>query len=137
MRFHRDWPVRESRKDIELQYANTGLSPQPIILVLEGCRTSSICSDESLRSLPVKNKLLYVSTKLRIFLCAMWFGVLCLFIRYVTSINSARPASELYYRAIYRTIELADGWDGRIITTQIYFSASSKFCLRVTSTLLS
>ncbi|KAL0961346.1 hypothetical protein HGRIS_006302 [Hohenbuehelia grisea] len=28
----------------------------------------------------------------------------------------------LYVRAIYRTIELADGWTGRIITTEIYFN---------------
>ena len=25
--------------------------------------------------------------------------------------------------AVYRTIELADGWNGRIIATQVYFSA--------------
>jgi hypothetical protein len=28
----------------------------------------------------------------------------------------------LFIRAIYRTIELADGWDGRIINTQVYFN---------------
>lgn len=28
----------------------------------------------------------------------------------------------LFIRAIYRTIELADGWKGRIITTEVYFN---------------
>lgn len=28
----------------------------------------------------------------------------------------------IYVRSIYRTIELTDGWNGRIITTQIYFN---------------
>ncbi|KAF8662698.1 hypothetical protein AX16_001140 [Volvariella volvacea WC 439] len=28
----------------------------------------------------------------------------------------------LFIRAIYRTIELEDGWDGRIITTELYFN---------------
>jgi len=28
----------------------------------------------------------------------------------------------LFIRAVYRTIELADGWNGRIISTQIYFN---------------
>ncbi len=27
-------------------------------------------------------------------------------------------------RSIYRTIELSDGWTGRIISTQVYFSES-------------
>ncbi|KAF4562635.1 hypothetical protein EYR40_009863 [Pleurotus pulmonarius] len=28
----------------------------------------------------------------------------------------------LFIRAVYRTIELSDGWDGRIITTEVYFN---------------
>ncbi|KAJ8509286.1 hypothetical protein ONZ45_g8529 [Pleurotus djamor] len=28
----------------------------------------------------------------------------------------------LFIRSVYRTIELADGWDGRIITTEVYFN---------------
>lgn len=28
----------------------------------------------------------------------------------------------IFIRAVYRTIELSDGWVGRIITTQVYFS---------------
>lgn len=30
-------------------------------------------------------------------------------------------------RGVYRTIELADGWNGRIISTQVYFSAYYPF----------
>lgn len=30
-------------------------------------------------------------------------------------------------RTIYRTIELADGWTGRIIHTQVYFSGFDGF----------
>jgi hypothetical protein len=28
----------------------------------------------------------------------------------------------IYVRSIYRTVELSDGWSGRIIQTQVYFS---------------
>ena len=28
----------------------------------------------------------------------------------------------LYVRSVYRTIELTDGWSGRIITTELYFN---------------
>ncbi|KAJ3482333.1 hypothetical protein NLI96_g7048 [Meripilus lineatus] len=31
-------------------------------------------------------------------------------------------AIALFIRSVYRTIELADGWGGRIITTQVYFN---------------
>lgn len=33
----------------------------------------------------------------------------------------------LFIRAVYRLIELSDGWDGRIINTQVYFSACRFF----------
>ncbi|KAL4243408.1 hypothetical protein ABKN59_001269 [Abortiporus biennis] len=44
----------------------------------------------------------------------------------------------LFIRSVYRTIELADGWDGRIITTQVYFNVLdgamitlAMFCLNI------
>ncbi|KIJ63599.1 hypothetical protein HYDPIDRAFT_29392 [Hydnomerulius pinastri MD-312] len=43
--------------------------------------------------------------RMKIALYAMGFSTTCLFIR-----------------AVYRTIELTDGWNGRIISTQIYFN---------------
>ncbi|TFK73783.1 RTA1-like protein [Pluteus cervinus] len=46
-----------------------------------------------------------MTTRIRIMLGALGFNTLCLFIR-----------------AIYRTVELSDGWDGRIITTEVYFN---------------
>ncbi|TFK26902.1 RTA1 like protein, partial [Coprinopsis marcescibilis] len=45
-----------------------------------------------------------LTKKIKIMLLAMAFNTICLFIR-----------------AIYRTIELAEGWRGRIIQTEIYF----------------
>jgi len=37
--------------------------------------------------------------------------------------GSAFASLALYVRSIYRTIELIDGWEGRIITTELYFNA--------------
>ncbi|SJL17058.1 related to RTA1 domain protein [Armillaria ostoyae] len=47
----------------------------------------------------------FMDTKIKIMIFALAFNTLCLFIR-----------------AIYRTIELADGWNGRIILTEVYFN---------------
>ncbi|KAK0477397.1 RTA1 like protein-domain-containing protein [Armillaria novae-zelandiae] len=46
-----------------------------------------------------------LDTKIKIMIFALVFNTLCLFIR-----------------SIYRTIELADGWNGRIILTEVYFN---------------
>ncbi|PPQ73629.1 hypothetical protein CVT26_010620 [Gymnopilus dilepis] len=46
-----------------------------------------------------------LAPKLKIMTCALSFSTLVLFIR-----------------AIYRTIELADGWNGRIISNETYFN---------------
>ncbi|KAG1873925.1 RTA1 like protein-domain-containing protein [Suillus subluteus] len=45
-----------------------------------------------------------VSKKLRLMLCGMAFCTLCVFIR-----------------SVYRTVELANGWDGPVISTERYF----------------
>ncbi|KAF7349456.1 hypothetical protein MSAN_01735700 [Mycena sanguinolenta] len=45
-----------------------------------------------------------LSPKIRFLVCALGFDTTCLFIR-----------------AVYRVIELSDGWSGRIIETQVYF----------------
>lgn len=54
------------------------------------------------------------------------FSTLCLFIRYVRFSFPWVPAESDTFpvpdSAIYRTIELADGWNGRIIRTEVYFS---------------
>jgi len=42
--------------------------------------------------------------RIKLMITAIVFNVTCLFIR-----------------AVYRTIELSDGWNGRIISTQLYF----------------
>ncbi|CAK5282093.1 unnamed protein product [Mycena citricolor] len=46
-----------------------------------------------------------LSPRMKVLLCALIFNTTCLFIR-----------------AVYRVIELADGWGGRIIHTQVYFN---------------
>ncbi|PBK87225.1 RTA1 like protein [Armillaria gallica] len=46
-----------------------------------------------------------LSGKIKLMMIALSFNTLC-----------------LYIRAIYRTIELSDGWNGRIITTEVYFN---------------
>ncbi|KAE9394561.1 RTA1 like protein [Gymnopus androsaceus JB14] len=46
-----------------------------------------------------------MNTKLKVATAALIFSTVCLFIR-----------------AVYRTIELANGWTGRIISTQVYFN---------------
>ncbi|KAK0462876.1 RTA1 like protein-domain-containing protein [Desarmillaria tabescens] len=46
-----------------------------------------------------------LSRKIKLMMIALSFNTLC-----------------LYIRAIYRTIELSDGWNGRIITTEVYFN---------------
>jgi len=46
-----------------------------------------------------------MSHKMQLMVVALCFSTLCLLIR-----------------AVYRTIELADGWDGRIISTQVLFN---------------
>jgi len=46
-----------------------------------------------------------VNTRMKIMIGALIFSTTCLFIR-----------------AVYRTIELSDGWNGRIISTQVYFN---------------
>ena len=47
-----------------------------------------------------------LDTRLKLMIAAMVFSTVVLFIR-----------------SIYRIVELADGWQGKIITTELYFSA--------------
>ncbi len=54
-----------------------------------------------------------LSTDMRVMLVALFFSTAC-----------------LYIRAVYRTIELASGWNGAIIETEIWFS---EFILRDSS----
>ena len=58
-----------------------------------------------------------LTPKMRLLLGALVFNTTCLFIR-----------------AVYRVIELSDGWTGRIIQTQVYFSASPAAILRCSLT---
>ncbi|KAJ8475099.1 hypothetical protein ONZ45_g15727 [Pleurotus djamor] len=68
------------------------LKDHPVRVVTQGPNESVVTRGE-------------LTKRLTIMSYALGFSTLCLFIR-----------------AIYRTIELADGWTGRIITTEVYFN---------------
>lgn len=72
-----------------------------------------------------------IGKHLRTMIMALGFNTICIFIRYVACLHSVGSQTHKIYdtRSVYRTIELADGWDGRIIGTQVYFSTSSPLCL--------
>lgn len=64
--------------------------------------------------------------KLRLQSGGLAFSSVVILIRYVKmscTIHLSTLTQNLHFRSIYRTIELSDGWSGRIITTQVYFSA--------------
>jgi len=65
--------------------------------------------DKPLRGSPSSRKqedvTVLLDKRMRIMIYGLIFNTTCLFIR-----------------AVYRTIELSDGWKGRIISTQLYFN---------------
>ena len=69
----------------------------------------------------------FFDNHMKVMSLALAFNTTCLFIRYVSvvpiSIHYVLLVILILYRAVYRTIELSDGWTGRIIGTQVYFSA--------------
>ena len=62
---------------------------------------------------------------MKIVIGGLTFATLCLFIRCVAIPYGAivRLLTRKLFSAVYRTIELADGWNGRVIETEVYFSA--------------
>ena len=64
-----------------------------------------------------------IDPRMKIMIYGLAFSTICLFIRYVHLVPK-RPFHSNLFSAVYRTVELADGWSGRIISTQIYFSPS-------------
>ena len=64
--------------------------------------------------------------KMKLMLFNIGISTLCLFIRYADlfySFITLTPYSNILHRSIYRTVELSNGWNGPIITTEVYFSA--------------
>ena len=70
--------------------------------------------------------------------CAL--SSLMIYVRCVQQVqaNMSEPGLILQSRSVYRTIELADGWNGRIIQTELYFNVmdgamivASMFCLNI------
>ncbi|TDL17312.1 hypothetical protein BD410DRAFT_554524 [Rickenella mellea] len=66
---------------------------------------SSIKDDASPKPTAAKFEFKQSTKKLQALMIGMVFSNTCIFIR-----------------GVYRTIELSDGWDGRIISTQVYFT---------------
>ena len=63
---------------------------------------------------------------MKILVISLFFEAVFLFFR-SASFTSLCTHTDTSNRSIYRTIELANGWRGPIISTQVYFSAYSAF----------
>ncbi|KIM88107.1 hypothetical protein PILCRDRAFT_247709 [Piloderma croceum F 1598] len=61
--------------------------------------------DKPIRKAPIKRRRAIMDTRMKIMIYALIFSTTCIFIR-----------------SVYRTVELSDGWNGRIISTQVYFN---------------
>lgn len=73
-----------------------------------------------------------LTKNIQLMLFALAASSLFLFIRWDTSMYTLQHAlTSAPHRSIYRTIELSDGWSGRIISTQLYFSMWLSFCVSV------
>jgi hypothetical protein len=53
---------------------------------------------------------------------ALAFSTLLLFIRWVASLSIAGTTLTTAWSSIYRIIELAGGWHGRVLHTEVYFN---------------
>lgn len=66
-----------------------------------------------------------LDANIKLMLFGLGFSSLCVFIRCVvlTDLWVGQQLMLSTFRSVYRTIELSNGWTGRIIHTQVYFSA--------------
>jgi hypothetical protein len=72
------------------------------------------------------------NVKLKLLTFGLIFSSICLFIRYVmlfSSFSLIAKITRAFYSGVYRTIELAGGWNGRVISTQVYFSMLKIPCI--------
>jgi hypothetical protein len=74
----------------------------------------------------VSNSRGVLTLRLKIMIAALFFSMTVLFIRYFLTTNKIPPLTDsrnsFCCSSIYRTIELQDGWTGRIIHTELYFN---------------
>ena len=71
----------------------------------------------------------YLEKNIKLMLFGLFFSSLAIFIRYVPlAYQISWNFADWVQSSVYRTIELSDGWNGRIISTQRYFSASHFSC---------
>ncbi|KIK58627.1 hypothetical protein GYMLUDRAFT_45229 [Collybiopsis luxurians FD-317 M1] len=97
-RFLKDLPLRPVIRKDESGGASSDTIACPVI-------TDADQQPEKDDSSIITPKSIRMSAKLKLMTLALTFSTLCLFIR-----------------AVYRTIELTNGWSGRIISTQVYFN---------------
>ncbi|KAF7799540.1 hypothetical protein EIP86_010777 [Pleurotus ostreatoroseus] len=65
----------------------------------------------------------YLDRKVKLMLVGLGFSSITLFIRCVSDREAfEHKCTDDSVRSVYRTIELADGWTGRVISTQVYFN---------------
>lgn len=68
-------------------------------------------------------RLRFVDRKTKLMLFGLGLSSLFIFIRCVDLLHHVYDLTDQQYlRSVYRTIELSDGWSGRIISTQVLFS---------------
>lgn len=74
-----------------------------------------------------------VSKKLQLMLCGMAICTLCIFIRlaFNPSAMSSHDVLKSILRSVYRTVELANGWSGPVISTERYFGTLSPSSLGI------
>lgn len=71
-------------------------------------------------------RLRFVDRKTKLMLFGLGLSSLFIFIRCVDLLHYVYDLTDQQYlRSVYRTIELSDGWSGRIISTQVLFSEYS------------
>lgn len=68
-----------------------------------------------------------INRKMKWMVIGLGFSTICIFIRYALPPSSPLNRHLYALRTVYRTIELINGFTGRIIQTQIYFSK----CLQI------
>lgn len=66
-----------------------------------------------------------MNQRLKIMIGGLIFSTLCFTIRYVPDKEVLFCLSSLSISGIYRVVELADGFHGRIVDTELYFGRSN------------
>ncbi|KAE9394559.1 RTA1 like protein [Gymnopus androsaceus JB14] len=101
IRYFKDAPLRRNQKGSAKKGGGSEEKHEEGSIGITSTDTATI----AMNGRPRDHYRAVMNTKLKIAVAALIFSTICLFIR-----------------AVYRTIELANGWTGRIISTQVYFN---------------